>query len=326
MSFLVELVSLFFKFLKGQVWKILLLIFFIPLFIFILFPFGDLGDLVSTQVSQQTHNQVNLNFDKMGMNFFPSPRLAFKQVFVELPNLPPLSAKDLMISPSVGGLISQKPYGTVIAKGFLQGDVDLTVGSGKKTEKGLDRQKIELNAHNLSLQDLRQVASLPVLIKGQLNMNSKATADMTMGEQPEVSEMALNIKNFELQPTTLNLGGFPLSIPGFKLSQLDLKGRLNDGRFYIESGQIGQERDEVSGTITGTMNLTLQNFGGAISPQFGAYEFLLDLKMKKSFQDKAALFLLLIDNYKRPTATGFQYRVKLSGNSFGPPPRISPLQ
>lgn len=326
MTFIVELLSLFFKFLKRQIWKILLLIFVSFVFIFILFPFDDLGDLVSTQVALMTHNEVNLNFDKMGMKLFPSPRLAFKQVFVELQNLPPFSARDLMISPSISGLISQKPYGTVIAKGFFQGDVDLTVSSGKKTEKGLDRQKIELSATNLNLQDIRQATNLPVSIKGQLNINSKAVADITMGEQPEVSEMTLNIKNFELQPATLNLGGFPLAIPGFKLTQLDMKGRLSDGRFYIESGQIGRDRDELTGTVTGSLNLSFQNFGGGIAPQFGPYEFLLDLKMKKSFQDKAALFLLLIDNYKRPTSDGFQYRVKLSGTSFGPPPRISPLQ
>jgi len=326
MSLIVELFTLFFKFLKKHVGKIFLMVFFTFCFLFVLFPFSDLGDLVSSQISQMTRNEVNLNFDKMGLNLFPSPRLAFKQVFVELQNLPPLTAKDLIISPSIAGLIGQKPYGSVQAKGLLQGNLDLTVSSGKKTEKGTDRQKIDMTLTNIDLQELRRIANLPVMIKGQLNMNSKAVADLTMVEQPEINELGLNIKNFELQPTTLDLGGFPLSIPGLKLSQLDLKGRLSEGRFFIESGQIGRDRDEVTGTIMGFMNMTLMNYGGSVAPQFGAYELSLDLKLKKSFQDKAALFLLLIDNYKRPLADGFQYKVKLSGTQFGPPPRISPLQ
>ncbi len=326
MSLITELLTLFFKFLKRHLGKLFLMVFFTLCFLFVLFPFSDLGDLVSSQISQMTRNEVNLNFDKMGLNLFPSPRFAFKQVFVEVQNLPPLTAQDLVISPSLSGLISQKPYGSVQAKGLLKGNVDLNVSSGKKSEKGTDRQKIEMTITNVDLQELRRVASLPVLIKGQLNLNSKALADITLVEQPEINELGLIIKNFELQPTTIDLGGFPLSIPGLKLTQLDLKGRLNDGRFFIESGQIGRDRDEVTGTITGFMSMTLMNFGGSVAPQFGNYELSLDLKMKKSFQDKAALFLLLIDNYKKPIADGFQYRVKLSGTQFGPPPRISPLQ
>lgn len=326
MSIILELFTLFFRFLKKHVLKIFLLVFVTLIFLFVLFPFGDLGDFVSTQISQMTRNEVNLNFDRMDVNIFPSPRLAFKQVFVELQNMPSLSAKDLTISPSISGLISQKPYGSVRALGFLRGNLDLTVSSGKKSEKGTDRQKVELAANNIDLQDLRQATNLPVFIKGQLSLNTRALADLTMAEQPEINDLTLNIKNFELQPATIPLNGFPISVPGFKLSQLDLKGKLSEGRFIIESGQIGRDRDEVSGTITGFVSLTLQNFGAGPTPQFGPYEFLMDLKVKKSFQDKAALFLLLIDNYKRPLADGFQYKVKLSGINFGPPPRISPLQ
>ncbi len=326
MSIIVELLTKFIQFLKAQFMKIILLLIFTVVFIFILFPFGDMGDLVSTQVSRGSGNQVNLNFDQMGIDIFPAPGVEFKQVIIELQNLSPISAKQLIISPSLSGAISQKPYGRIIAKGILKGNLDLNVSGGKKSEKGTERQKIEIDISDLSLQELRQATNLPVMIKGQLNLSSKALADLTLTEQPEINDLNLNIKNFELLPATINLGQFPLSIPGFKVSQLEMKGHLTEGRFIIESGRIGQDNDEISGSLTGSMNLNFQNFGGNPVPQFGPYEFLLDLKVKKRFQDKAALFLLFIDNFKRQLPDGFQYKVKLSGAYFGPPPRTSPLQ
>lgn len=326
MSLIIELAKACFAQLKVRFLEIMMIPFLVIMFIFLLFPFKDLGDLVSSKISETSHNQVNLNFDDMGINLLPAPGVHFQQVHVELQNMPPLSIKELNISPSIGGLISQKPHGRLVANGFLKGNVEISVSSGKKSEKGLDRQNIDITADGISFQDLKQTMNLPVSIKGQLSLTSKALIDLTMGDQPEVNDLNLHVKNFELLPATLDLGPFPLSIPGFKVTQLDLKGRFNDGRFYIDSTKIGQDKDEVSGSVSGNLNVSFQNGPQGPMPQFGSYEILLDLKVKKNFQDKAALFLLFIDNYKKALPDGFQYKVKLSGTQFGPPPKTSPLQ
>ncbi len=332
MSIVGEILKLFLSFLKTHFLKFFLIIFFAVVFIFVLFPFEDLGDLVSTKISELSNNQSNLNFNKMDIKFFPTPGVEFSQVFAELAGMPTLSAKELIITPSISGLINQKPSGRIVARGIFKGNIDVSVSSKRSREKDVDSYDVELSAENLNLYDIKQTTNFPVGMKGQLTFSSKALADLKMSERPpslrslEINDFSLSVKQLEVLPSTVELGPFPLSIPGFKVSLLDLKGKLNDGRFTIDSGRIGQPNDEISGTITGLMNLSFQNTGVGMAPQFGAYELLLNLKIKKNFQEKAALFLLFIDNYKRALPDGYLYKVKLSGTQFGPPPRVSPLQ
>jgi len=315
--------------------RVLQAILFTLLFILFLFPFGDLGDYVSTQIFQRSNNQVFLNFDRMELAAFPSPGIQFDQVYLETPKTSPLSSQSLSIFPSFSALIYQKPFGRIKAQGFMGGEVDISVGSGKRSEKGTERQQIDLAAEKVSLQEVRKFANIPLAIKGQLSLAANALTGivsnpengaLSMAEQPEINDLLVIVQNFELPPATLDMNGFPVTIPGLNISQVELKGRLSDGRFYIESAKLGQDKDELTGTITGNMGVNVLSNGNAFFPQFGAYEFQLDLKVKRSFQDKMALYLLLVDQFKRPAGDGFQYRMKLSGDRFGPPPKMSALQ
>ncbi len=56
------------------------------------------------------------------------------------------------------------------------------------------------------------------------------------------------------------------------------------------------------------------------------YNFEVSLNIKKSFQDRAALFLSFIDNYKTPTADGALYSFKLTGSNLMAPPSMSALK
>jgi type II secretion system protein N len=316
-----ENISRLFKLIRDSKGKLFVMVLSSLLFIFILFPFDDLSDLISSQVSKLTNNSLYVQFDKLKMSLFPTPGVRMDQVYIESIRMPSLSAEELVITPSISGLIQQKPYGQISAKGFLKGDVELQMGKGTRTENGIERQKIEISAKKVALNDLRALGNLPIMLKGQVNIESTALADLTFQEQPDV-DLNLTINSFELPPSNVNTPMGPLTLPDLKLSTVELKGRLAAGRFIIETGTIGKPGDELYGTIKGNIGITIINQGGRFGQQIGAYNFEIDLKAKKSFQDRAALFLSFIDGYKTPTAEGAQFKFKVSATNPMMPPSI----
>lgn len=301
--------------------KIFVMVLSALVFLFFLFPFDDLSDLISSQVAKLSNNSVYVQFEQLKMSLFPTPGVKMDKVYIESIRTPALSAEELVITPSVAGIIQQKPYGHVAAKGLLKGDVDVQVGKGTKTENGVERHKIEVTAKKISLHDLREMANLPILLKGQLDLQTTALADLSFQEQPDV-EVDVVINKFELPPSNVNTPMGPLTLPDLKLSSVELKGRLAAGRFVIENGTIGKPGDEIYGTIKGNIGLTIVNRGNGFGQQIGAYNFEVDLKTKRSFQERAALFLTFIDGYKTPTSEGAQYKFKVSATNPMMPPSI----
>ncbi|MNJ98550.1 hypothetical protein D3C87_163170 [compost metagenome] len=316
-----ENVFKFFRMLKNNKGRIFVMIMSAVVFLFVLFPFDDMSDLISSQVSKLTNNSVYLQFERMKLSLFPQPGVKMDHVYIESLKTPALTAQELVITPSVTGLIQQKPFGHVSAKGFLKGDVDLQVAKGARSDNGIERHKIDVKAKKISLNDIRELANLPILLKGQLNLETTALADLSFQEQPEV-ELNMTINQFELPPSNVNTPMGPLTLPDLKLSTVELKGRLSAGRFIIETGTIGRPGDELSGTIKGNIGLTIVNQGGRFGQQIGAYNFDIDLRTKRSFQDRAALFLSFIDGFKTPTADGAQYKFKVSASNPMMPPSI----
>lgn len=314
-----------FTFLKNSKLKFLVLVLSAVIFLFVLFPFDDLGDLVSSQVAKISGNSLYVQFEKLKMSLIPQPGVQLNEVFVESSRMPALSASEIVITPSISGMIQKKPYGHVSAKGFLKGDVDIRVSKGARTDNGVERQQIDISAQKLNLMDLRELANLPVMLKGQLDIKTTALADLTFAEQPEV-DIDIQIRQFELPPSNVNTAMGPLTLPDLKLSAVELKGRLSGGRFIIETGTIGRAGDELQGTIKGNMGLNVQNLGGTPNPQMGAYNIEVDLKAKRSFQDRAALFLSFIDTYKTATAEGAQYKFKIFSNNPQIPPTMGAVR
>ncbi|MGZ3775493.1 MAG: type II secretion system protein GspN [Pseudobdellovibrionaceae bacterium] len=310
-----------FKLIKDGKGKIFLMVFSSIVFLFLLFPFDDLSDLISSLVSKVTNNGVYVQFERLKMSLLPQPGVKMDQVYIESIRTPALSAQELVITPAVRGLIQQKPYGHITAKGFLKGDLNVEVGKGARSDAGVERQRIEVSAQKVSLHDLRELANLPVLLKGQLNLQTTALADWTFQEQPDV-DIDMTISKFELPPANVDTAMGPLTLPDLKLSTVELKGRLAAGKFIIETGTIGKPGDELYGTIKGNIGLSIVNQGGIFAKQIGAYDFEIDLKTKRSFQERAALFLTFVDSYKTQTSDGAQYKFKVSASNPALPPSI----
>lgn len=318
----------FFRMLKDNKGKIFATFVSTLFFLFVLFPFDDLSDLVSVQVSKVTGNAVYLQFQKLKMSLFPTPGLNMKKVYLEMINTPALSAEDLTITPSVMGLLSKKPYGKVSVQGLMGGDVDLSLSKGSKSDAGTEREKIDVHVQKIALHDLKQMVNLPAQLRGHLQLNSTILADLNWKEQPDV-ELDLNISQLEVTQFMIAIPNFgSLNLPDINLGQVALKGRMNNGSFNIEKAVLGKDNDELQGTIKGSLGIVMEDRGGGMpAPRFGSYNFELELKVKKSFQDKAAALLEgFLHSYKTPTPDGAIYRFKISGANFMEPAAIGALR
>lgn len=320
-----ESLAKLFHLLLDHIWKFFLLMFSTSFFLFVLFPLGDLSDLISSQVSKLTQNQLYLQFADLRFSLLPKSGVALENVYIEAQGLPPLKAEELVMTPSLMSLITQKPAGTVTASGFLNGNVEISLSPGQKSDNGVERQKIVLNAKTLSLNELRQITQLPFLLKGNLSASSTALIDLTFHEQPDV-DINLKIDRFELPSSNVQTVMGPLTLPELKLSSVEIKGRLSGGRLLIENGVIGKGNDELRGTIKGSIALRLENRGRGLVPVLGSYDFDIDLTVQKSFQERAGLFLTFIDNHKSVTPEGARYRFKVAAQSLQYPPNVTTLR
>jgi len=305
-------------------WKILLTILMTLFFTVVLFPLNDLNDLISSQISKLTGNKVFLQLDKIHLNPL-SNSISFNKLYIEAPQISSLSSEELKVTPFISALLAKKPGGKVTAKGFLKGEVEISIHP-VKSANGIDKSKIEMSAHNISLKEARHAANLSLPIKGELNLTSQALADLTMTEQPEL-DISLNILKFELASTFIPLQDFgKIALPEIKLGKIELKGRLSNGKFLIETGKFGTNKDEFYGEVTGDLFLTFQNNNGQINPIIGAYNISLDLKATQTFKDKAKLFLSFLDGYKTEAGSLSHYKFKVYASEMGMPPQFTPLR
>lgn len=294
------------------------------IFCFLLFPFQDTGDLVGAEVARLTNNQVFVQFDRLNVGLLPLS-VGAQNISVETPMIPAAINADLIeVSPSLGALITQKPNGTLVAKGLFRGDVEIGIKPGRRTDAGAETYALELKAESLNLNEVQKVAQLPILLKGRLNVTSGGTVDPTFQQQPDV-DVELKVNSLEIPPSTINTMMGPLNLPDLRLSSVDLKGRLAGGRFNIERGEIGRTGDELFGSIRGNVSVVMQNRGRVV-PIIGAYNLEIDLTATPQFQNKASLFLSFLDAYKSNAPNGARYQFKVNATSPELPPNIGAVR
>lgn len=318
-----NLIKQLFSLLNRHKLKLVILVFSTSAFLFLLFPFNDLSDLVTTQVAKMTGNQVYVQFDDMHLSVLPTPGMALQNVYVETPTMPGIKADEVVATPSIRALIFQKPAGQLTAKGFLNGDVEVSLAPGPASDNGVPRNQIELEAKHLNLEQLKGMLQLPVTIKGNLDVETTALVDLSFQEQPDM-DVVLKIDKFELPVANVQTPMGPVTLPDLKLSAVEMKGRLSAGKLLIEQGSLGRTGDELVGSIKGSLDLRIQNMGGRMYPVVGGYNLDIDLNVKKSFQDRATLFLTFIDGFKSPIAGGAKYSFKVSASNLMMPPSLTP--
>lgn len=320
-SMLADFIKKIFKFHKKKLFLVLVSSLFFSL---VLFPYDDLADVLTVQVSKLSNNQVFLQFERLGIDFFPSPGISLEQVEIETPQLPLIKAEELTLSPSIAGLLTFKPGVVARAKGFLEGDVSLKVKSGEKVEDDVYRKELELKVASLELSHLKELVEIPVKVSGRANLYSTLNIDPSFRDQPQ-GEIELTTGELKLPPSTIPTYYGPLSLPAFNWSQVKIKGRIVGGKFIIELAELGDSKDSLNGQLKGSIDVMINARSGNTTPQLGAYELKLKLNVTKSAQESLSLFLGILDNYKTATLTGSTYSVRISGARFGVNPSISAL-
>lgn len=314
----------FFRFLFSNKWKILFTLLCSIFFLLLLFPYNDLNELVTSQVSKLTQNHVYLQFNQLNLNPL-GPSLTLQKVSLETPQTPTINIDELHASPSIMSLVRNKIGGEINVHGFLKGNLYLKATPAGKSEAGHEKTKFEISGDKLSLNDMRDLARLPVALKGQFKINSTSVADLSMSEQPE-GDVVLVVDRFEMPSGNVNLGEMGrINIPEIKFSQVELRGKLSAGKLALETGKLGSPKDELFGNIKGQLGLNFVNMGGQIVPNFTTYDLNIDLKANPQFKERAKFFLSFLDGYKTDQTDGTQYRFRLQGSAYGTP-QFTPLR
>lgn len=322
---MMNLLILSFRFIFKHKWKFFSTLLLTLVFLFILFPINDLNDLVTSQISRLTKKNVFVQFETMSINPF-APKITLEKLFIEGQTFPTVTTEVLSVSPSLSSLFTKQPEGSVMAQGFLKGDVQVSVKSAANSDSGLKRSRIELQAKDLNLKNMREFANLPMPLLGKLSATSSAVVDLTFTEQPEM-EMNLNILRFEMPSSSVVFGELGrVNLPTVKMSLIELKGKLQAGKFTIESGKLGTANDELFGDIKGEVNLTFTNAGSQIVPVLGGYDIDLNLKASAAFKEQAKFFLGFLDGYRTDLPDGARYKFKIKSVSANMPPQFTPLR
>ena len=318
-------IILSFRFIFKHKWKFFSTLCLTLIFLFILFPINDLNDLITSQISKFTKKNVFVQFETISINPFV-PKITLEKLFIEGQTFPTITTENLSMSPSLNSLFSKQPEGSVMAQGFLKGDIQVSVKAAASSDSGLKRSRIELQAKDLNLKDVRELANLPMPLLGKLSVTSSAIVDLTFTEQPEM-EINLNILRFEMPSNSVFLGDLGrVNLPNIKMSLIELKGKLLAGKFTIESGKLGNANDELFGDIKGEVNLTFTNAGSQIVPVLGGYDIDLNLKASSAFKEQAKFFLGFLDGYRTDLPDGARYKFKIKSVSANMPPQFTPLR
>lgn len=317
-----KIISLFFT----NIGKLIFVIAVSLAFIVVIFPLSEVGDLATQNVSKFTNNQYYLEFDTLKLNLLSDLGLELGNVYIETPRTSPLTLKELIALPSLSAILYGKPQGRVKLKGFFRGDVEVDVSKHKEDnpqEKKGERNLIAVEASKIDLKELKNFLVLPVNLSGKLDLSSKIIANLEAQETPEIQDLLITIKNFEMPQATIEQpGAIPIDLPGIKLTELVIKARYADNKLLLSEIKVGKDSDEVLGTIKGNVNFSPMTAGRM--PMLNQYEMSLDLKMKKSFYDKVYLTLSILNagSYFSPISGGYQLKTRLVGNGPYSVPRF----
>lgn len=289
-----------------------------------LFPFDDLSDLVTAQVAAMTQNQIFLQFSDPGLSLFPSPGLQLNDVYVETPFTPPLKASQLSVSPSLASLLAGKSGVALSASDLLGGDVSVSAYSSTMKESKQPSQKIALDASDVDLAQLAQLAGVPIQFKGRIDLDSDAEIDLTWKDQPAV-KVSLKGNKVQVPPDMVPTSMGPFPLPDLAFSVIELEGELKGGKLTIENGRLGSDKDDLNGTIKGLIDLTITNAGGRPVANVGGYDIQLRLNAKDTIEKKLTLLDIICGSTKKKNGNTINYPCGLSAPNTMVPPKARTL-
>lgn len=296
------------------------------IFIYLLFPFEDLTDFVSAQIAMQTQNQVFAQFEGLDISLLPRISAEATSAHIEAQGLPfPIKADMIRVSPAIFALIRNRVEGVLELNGFYDGSAQIRLKTGDPTERGAPRQNLIFDTEGIQIGSFLKAAklNLPLDMRGQLNMKSSGLVDLSFSEQPQM-EADLNLVKFQSQPTTLDLQGMGLSIPGLKLTEVSVRGKLANGRLELESARFGKTGDDLQMQVKGSCALQILPGGRTM---IGQYSFDVDMTPGGQFlRSGGADFVSILGTLMgKMDGTPGRMKFNISGEGMGAPPRFRSL-
>lgn len=333
-----EFMELFRNVFRFHKFKIFMVFCFAALFALMLFPFGDLSDLVSAKVSEATGGQVYLQFDDMSLSLGSGLGLDMENVRVETATLPPIRAANISIFPWLTGALAAKQGVAIDASGIFNGQAFVDFRQGDKLNSGERSQKIEITTDKVSLPALSQFLregniSLPDL-QGLLNITSNVTVDPLFDQQPKGS-IGVDVTNFRLPGQTISVPfngvNMPIPLPEFDLGRTALKANVGDGQLDVQDFSFGGAKSPLSGKISGLLGLSFQRGNSGVRPQVGKYDLKIELTMSRDFYEQnrsssLGAVLGFIDQFKQETPQGVRFAFRAKGDPNAGMPTLTRAQ
>ncbi|MDZ4662310.1 MAG: type II secretion system protein GspN [Pseudomonadota bacterium] len=311
---------------KNHKKKILALMTATLFFSLFLFPFGDLGDLVNSKISEQTQGAVSLHFEDMGIDIIPRPGLQFSKVSVTVNPLPEISLRSLTIAPSILALLSSKLGASISAGGLFGGDLSMSFKDQSKDKKML--YDISAGWEDIRIDQILKLAKLTSFANGVFDGEFDGSFDPSFSEQPKGS-LVVGSKKLELTQLPVPVEGEmyyqPLS-KAIRFKKIDLNLQLADKTLVIEKSSLLASDDDLDCKVDGKVDLTLAMYNGNLTPQFGNFSVNLDLKISQYLSGALPLLDILLSACKAGGEGGtLRYRCRIAGRA-GSNPQITKIQ
>ncbi|MCO5113879.1 MAG: type II secretion system protein GspN [Bdellovibrionaceae bacterium] len=310
---------------KFHKFKIFLVFFFTLIFIVVMFPYREISEIISNQISKATRNQVQMSFEDIGLSLYPFG-ISAKNVYIATPNLTtPLFVQRVYITPSILSLLSLKPGGSFRAENIWGGNITATLthqGQGHSNNKDSKVARIELALDKIDVGEVLNWMQAPAKLSGKISGKSDLRLDLMALDHPRGS-FNFSGTNVEL-PSVISMQGMDLMLPEGQFKRLALVGQLQNGKMNLTEGALGQPNDVIYGKVKGQMDLTTRKMGASITFVPGPYDFNFDLNFNKDAESKLGTMIgtVLLNNKGGRSATldgGARYIFSLSGYPRGVP-------
>jgi type II secretion system protein N len=302
--------------------KILLLFGLYVLFMYMMFPFNDLGDLVSSKVSEVTQGQVFIDFDKLNLSLLPSPGIELGGVTLDTAMTGSVTAKSIEISPSIPALLTFKPGATIKAEDLLGGDIDISTRPGKRlsnVQPSRNEQKFDADLSEVNLSQVAKMLDLPLQVDGQLSGSVQSAFDPMFAEQPN-GDIDLHATRAVIPEGNVNTPMGPLTLPRMNLGEITVQSHAENGRFEIQKFVVGKPGGDLYANVAGRVEMRVSP-GPNMIP--GAYDLNIHLQVGEAFKSRMAAFLSFLSAYQSGP-NSYAFRVQ-APNPYGPP-NITKLQ
>ena len=331
MKILKKYLNKLYQFFKIHKYKWLIFILFSLIFFLIRFPYEEAVLYIMNQLQEKTKSSIQLKYESFHINPL-GPSLVFNNPKILMPtNQGTVTAQKLSIRPSYKSLLQLKP-GVVITLKWLNSIFNVTIRK-KQIKKNKSGWLTHIKTHNFDLSLLNTLSTIPLKIKGTINIDIEILVDPTFEAQP-VGFLNLNGDNIQSQVFSYKFPGYigTVSLPDFQWNRINFSGKMKLGEITISDISLGEKKDAFQVKSRGIISVDFikQSFPKRIIPLFKSYSIGLDILTNEILKPKLYdlnIFLSYIDKFKNKIPQGQRYLLHIKGNNanFFDPSSISKL-